>query len=200
MNNALKTSSKFLNNYGSRDAFFRTIQCAAKLFALLNSSNASGLKYKKRNLLLRIANLLGTSRKYFAIGNVVNEINNFQTHLKTSSENPEYILKVLKSGGMVSFFAFDNINSIFTLTNAPTIPYTSQLANLSFLVSVLSGIGLEYIKQPKDITPQTYLRYSRLGIDLLIALQSIGILPLPEELTVLSHTVSAVLCCVEHLK
>ncbi|KAL7718176.1 PUL domain-containing protein [Entamoeba marina] len=157
MNNALKTSSKFLNNYGSRDAFFRTIQCAAKLFALLNSSNAS----EKRNLLLRIANLLGTSRKYFAIGNVVNEINNFQTHLKTSSENPEYILKVLKSGGMVSFFAFDNINSIFTLTNAPTIPYTSQLAN--------------FTSKHWNFTTS-------------------------EELTVLSHTVSAVLCCVEHLK
>ena len=76
----LSKSSTFVSNYGSRDAFFRTIQSIAKLLSLLNSADLS----TKKRVLQRIVSLLGKSRKYFAIGNCVKELNVFVNTLNSS--------------------------------------------------------------------------------------------------------------------
>ncbi|EDR29962.1 hypothetical protein EDI_346080 [Entamoeba dispar SAW760] len=196
MNSVLLKTSNFVSGYGTRDAFFRTIQCAAKLVALLTSQD----NVTKKKVLMRIVTLLGTSRKYFAIGNVLKEMNNFKITLDSSYENPEFFLKILKSGGMLGFFAMDNLNAITSLTNNTVIPYTSAIGNLSFLVAVLSSIGLEYIKEEQDEPLKRYIRYVKITTELIIALNGLGLVNLPEELSTLAGLVSAGLCCIESLQ
>ncbi|BFU20996.1 hypothetical protein EHI8A_120450 [Entamoeba histolytica HM-1:IMSS-B] len=196
MNSVLLKTSNFVSGYGTRDAFFRTIQCAAKLVALLTSND----DVTKKQVLMRIVTLLGTSRKYFAIGNVLKEMNNFKITLDSSYENPEFFLRILKSGGMLGFFAMDNLNAITSLTSNTIIPYTSPIGNLSFLVAVLSSIGLEYIKEEQDEPLKRYIRYVKIATELIIALNSLGLIKLPEEFSTLMGLVSAGLCCVESLQ
>ncbi|EKE41565.1 hypothetical protein ENUP19_0370G0007 [Entamoeba nuttalli] len=196
MNSVLLKTSNFVSGYGTRDAFFRTIQCAAKLVALLTSND----DVTKKQVLMRIVTLLGTSRKYFAIGNVLKEMNNFKITLDSSYENPEFFLRVLKSGGMLGFFAMDNLNAITSLTSNTIIPYTSSIGNLSFLVAVLSSIGLEYIKEEQDEPLKRYIRYVKIATELIIALNGLGLIKLPEEFSTLMGLVSAGLCCVESLQ
>ena len=196
MNSILIKSSNFICSYGSRDAFFRTIQNCAKLLSLLLSENEN----EKKKVLIRIANLLGTSRKYFSIGNFVKEINNLKISINSSHENPEYLLRCLKSGGMLGFFAMDNLNAVSSLTVGKQISYIPTIGNLSFLVAVLSSIGLEYIKEEKEDDHKKYVRYGRIASDLLIVLNSLNLIKLPESVSTVTHLISASLCCVEALQ
>ena len=224
---AVQRTAKFVSNYNSRDAFFRTIQNVTKLLSILMNK---GNRRARNELLERITYLLGVSRKYFGIGNCLNEFNNLYVSIKNFNalqkektklneseevtekslqkyevlesffENPdnlEGLLKIIKCSGMFSFFLCDNINAFSSLVDLPTSRFLNQVGNISFLIANISSIIMEYNNESKEMSLQTYLRYSRLFSDFIVAINAVGIANLPQELVVLAGGISALLCCVE---